>query len=55
MVDVSDVSQEAVNEITRSKKIIETMPDLSSLNKDFSTLESMQSMQKINLILRNGF
>jgi len=38
--------QEAVNEITRSKKIIETMPDLSSLNKDFSALESMQSMQK---------
>jgi len=38
--------QEAVNEITRSKKIIETMPDLSSLNKDFSALESMQIMQK---------
>jgi hypothetical protein len=43
---ISKAGQEAVNEITRSKKIIETMPDLSSLNKDFSTLESMQSMQK---------
>ena len=38
--------QEAVNEIARSKKIIETVPDLSSLNKDFSTLKSMQSIQK---------
>ena len=43
---ISKAGQEAVNEITRSKKIIETMPDLSSLNKDFSALESMQIMQK---------
>jgi len=43
---ISKAGQEAVNEINRSKKIIETMPDLSSLNKDFSALESMQSMQK---------
>ena len=43
---ISKAGQEAVSEITRSKKIIETMPDLSSLNKDFSALESMQIMQK---------
>ena len=43
---ITKAGQEAVNEIARSKKIIETIPDLSSLNKDFSTLKSMQSMQK---------
>ena len=38
--------QEATNEITRCKKIIDTIPDLTSLTKDFSTLKSMQIMQK---------
>lgn len=37
--------QEAANEISRCKKIIETIPDLTSLNKDFSSLQAMQNTQ----------
>lgn len=35
--------QEAANEISRCKKIIETIPDLTSLNKDFSILQAMHN------------
>jgi exonuclease SbcC len=42
---IISAGQEAANEISRCKKIIETIPDLTSLNKDFSTLQAMQNAQ----------